>query len=408
MNGGGPTAARPRPVTGTAFVERLECSVISLGYAVAAAPALALAILTVLCLALSVITVGVFLSLAVVPATQALTGVHRRVTGRLLGDEIPAAYVDTTGTNVVTRPVRWLTDGARWRDVAFLWFSATGGFAISLVPPALLVAPLVHLTGALLDGGVLWWILVCLDGPLLFVWWLVTPPLVRARLAAERAILDGTRVDLLERRVEQVATSRGAALDHSAAEVRRIERDLHDGAQARLAAVSMSVGLAEKLIGDDPELAAELLRDARATTTAALEDLRSVVRGIRPPVLADRGLAGGIEALALQIPLPVTVSLDLPEDLPEPVESAVYFAVAELLANAVKHSGAARAWVTARHDASRLEVVVGDDGRGAADPSGHGLTGVDQRLGAFDGHLVIDSPETGTTTATIVVPWTTT
>ena len=116
------------------------------------------------------------------------------------------------------------------------------------------------------------------------------------------------RVEQLERRVEEVAASRTETLDHSAAEVRRIERDLHDGAQARIAAVGMNVGLAEKLMTTDPDAAAELLREARETTLSALDDLRSVVRGIHPPALADRGLAGGIEALALPIPLPVTLS----------------------------------------------------------------------------------------------------
>ena len=146
--------------------------------------------------------------------------------------------------------------------------------------------------------------------------------------------------------------------------MRRIERDLHDGAQARIAAVGMNVGLAEKLVGTDPEAAAALLREARETTVTALEDLRSVVRGIHPPVLADRGLAGGIEALALPIPLPITVTVDAP-GCPPPVESAAYFAVAECLANAAKHAAATRAWVRVRHDGTALRLVVGDDGAAA-------------------------------------------
>jgi signal transduction histidine kinase len=330
--------------------------------------------------------------------------VHRRVSGALLGEAIPTAYADTRGTNVVTRPVRWLTDKARWRDVAFLWFSATGGFVMALLPVGLLVSPLAHLVGVVVDGGFWWWMLVLIDGPLLVAWWCVTPGLVRGRAVAERNILGHSRVEQLEQRVSEVTESRAATLDHGAAEVRRIERDLHDGAQARIAAVGMNVGLAEKLLASDPAAAAELLREARETTITALEDLRSVVRGIHPPALADRGLVGGIEALALPLPLPVTVSLDVPSGLPAPVESAAYFAVAECLANTAKHASATRAWVTGAYADGVLRLVVGDDGRGGADPAGSGLVGVARRLAAFDGTLVVASPPGGPTVVTMEVP----
>jgi len=397
-------STRPTPVDGDAFVDRLRLTGVSAGYAASMAPSLALAILSILCIPLGLVVVGFALAFAVVPATAALTAVHRRVSGDLLGTPITTAYADTTGTNLVTRPLRWLRDKARWRDIGFLWFSATGGFVMSLLPVAFLVSPVVHLVGATLDGGVFWWLLVLLDGPLLVAWWCATPALVRGRAVAERNILGHSRVEQLERRVEAVAASRTETLDHSAAEVRRIERDLHDGAQARIAAVGMNVGLAEKLIATDPEGAAELLREARETTISALEDLRSVVRGIHPPALADRGLAGGIEALALPIPLPVTVSLDLPVKLPGPVESAAYFAVAECLANTVKHAGASRAWVSGsvRHDVLRL--VVGDDGSGGADPAGSGLAGIARRLAAFDGTLDVASPPGGPTVVSLEVP----
>ncbi len=138
---------------------------------------------------------------------------------------------------------------------------------------------------------------------------------------------------------------------------------------------------------------------------SALEDLRSVVRGIHPPVLADRGLAGAIEALTLPIPMPVTLSLDIPETLPAPVESAAYFAVAECLTNVVKHAGAGRAWVSATHDGTVLRIVVGDDGVGGADPAGSGLAGVAQRVAAFDGTMSVDSPVGGPTVVTLEVPW---
>jgi len=399
---------RPTPVDGDALVDRLRLTLVSAGYAALGAPALALGILTILCIPLGLVTAGFAIALAVVPATAALTAVHRRVSGALLGEQVTTAYADTTGTNVVTRPVRWLTDKARWRDVGFLWFSATGGFVMSVLPVGLLTAPITHLGGAVLDGGFWWWMLVLLDGPLLLVWWLVTPAMVRARAVAERNILGHSQVERLERRVAEVAASRTETLDHSAAEVRRIERDLHDGAQARIAAVGMNVGLAEKLLASDPAAAAELLREARETTVSALEDLRSVVRGIHPPALADRGLAGGIEALALPIPLPVTVAVDLPRGIPKPVESAAYFAVAECLANTVKHSGATRAWVVGSYDDGVVHLEVGDDGRGGADAyvdkQGGGLAGVARRLAAFDGTMEVASPPGGPTIVTLEVP----
>jgi signal transduction histidine kinase len=272
----------------------------------------------------------------------------------------------------------------------------------------MLTAPITHLGGAVLDGGFWWWLLVLLDGPLLVAWWCATPGLVRGRAVAERNILGHSRVERLQRRVREVAASREETLDHSAAEVRRIERDLHDGAQARIAAVGMNVGLAEKLLASDPAAAAELLREARETTVSALEDLRSVVRGIHPPALADRGLAGGIEALALPIPLPVTVAVDLPRGIPEPVESAAYFAVAECLANTVKHAGATRAWVVGSYDDGVLHLEVGDDGRGGADghadDQGGGLSGIARRLAAFDGTVEVVSPPGGPTIVTMEVP----
>ena len=394
----------PTPVDRSAIVGRLRLTAVAAGQALLMAPALALAILSVLIWPLLLITVGFGLAHLVVPATQQLTRLHRWISGQLLGEPIRADYADTTGQGPFARAGTWLRDRARWRDFGFLWFSATGGFVLSVLPLGLLTAPVVHLTGAVVDGGGWWWVLALLAGPLLVAWWLVTPALVRARALAERNILGHSRVERLEARVEQVAASRTETLDHSAAEVRRIERDLHDGAQARIAAVGMNVGLAEKLIDTDPEAAAELLREAKETALSALDDLRTVVRGIHPPVLADRGLGGAIESLTLPIPMPVTLSVDLPGSLPAPVESASYFAVAEALTNVVKHSGAGRAWVSAAHDGSVLRLVVGDDGRGGADPSGSGLAGVAQRIAAFDGTMTVVSPAGGGTVVTMEVP----
>lgn len=399
------TSVRPAPLERAALEERLRLTGLSAGLALLGIPvALALGILSILSVPLGLAIVGFAIALVVVPATERLTRLHRRVAGALLGEEITARYASTEGVAPVVRPVHWLRDPARWRDVAFCWFSATGGFVLSVLPVGLLTTPVVHVTGLIVDGAWIWWLLVLLDGPLLAAWWLTTPALVRARALAERGILGHGRVVRLEQEVSQVRASRAETLDHSAAEVRRIERDLHDGAQARMTAVGMNVGLAEKLMASDPESAAELLREARETTLSALAELRAVIRGIHPPALADLGLAGGIEALAAQIPVPVTMSTTIDGEPPAPVESAVYFAVAECLTNVVKHSGAARAWVTLEHQRGWLRAIVGDDGRGGADPTSSGLVGVARRLAAFDGTMSVTSPTGGPTVITMEVP----
>jgi signal transduction histidine kinase len=392
------------PVDARGLRERLRLTTMSIGYVVMSVPAWVLAILSILCVPLGLVIVGFLLAGLVVPATGAVTAAHRAMSGALLGQTIPTNYADTTGTNIITRPVRWLRDNARWRDVGFLWFSATGGLVLSVLPAAFVAAPITHLTGAVIDGGMFWWLLVSLSAPLLLVWWLTTPALVRARARAERHILGGSLMAEMEHRVEQVAASRDATVDHNAAEIRRIERDLHDGAQARIVAVGMNVGLAETLVHTDPDTASMLLREARDTTVAALEELRSVVRGIHPPALADRGLVGALEALAVQLPLPITVALHVPDAPPEPVQSAVYFAVAECLTNSVKHAAASRGWITGSHANGMLRIDIGDDGRGGADPTGTGLTGVARRIAAFDGTMAIMSPPGGPTIVTLEVP----
>jgi signal transduction histidine kinase len=398
------TSIRPTPVDERGLVDRLRLTAVAAATFLLGVPALVLGILTLLSVALGPLGVGFVLAHAVVPATEALARLHRRISGGLLGEDVEAAYADTAGRGFLGRPTVWLRDGNRWRDFGFLAFSGTGGFVMSGLPALLLVTPFVHLVGLIVDGSWFWLLTFAISSVCPLVWWVVTPPLVRARAYAERSLLGHSRVADLERRVEQVEETRAETLDHSAAEVRRIERDLHDGAQARIAAVGMNVGLAEKLLATDPAAAAELLREARETTVSALEDLRSVVRGIHPPVLADRGLAGAIEALALPLPIPVTLRLQLPAGLPAPVESAAYFAVAECLANTVKHSGAGRAWITGEHHEGMLRLVVGDDGRGGASLAGSGLAGVARRLAAFDGTMAVLSPDGGPTVVTMEVP----
>ena len=175
------------------------------------------------------------------------------------------------------------------------------------------------------------------------LWWFGIEPIMRARATMDRWLLSYGHAEVLEQRVQVLTETRAETLDHAAAELRRVERDLHDGAQARLVALSMTLGLADSALDSDPEKARQLVNDARATATGAIGDLRSVVRGIHPPVLADRGLGGAIEALALDMSVPVEVTVQVDGRPPDAIESAVYFAVAECLTNVVRHSGAANA-----------------------------------------------------------------
>jgi signal transduction histidine kinase len=194
-------------------------------------------------------------------------------------------------------------------------------------------------------------------------------------------------------------------LDTGAAELRRIERDLHDGAQARLVAMGLTLDAAGRLIDTDPAAARALLIEARDASAKALGELRDLVRGIHPPVLADRGLADAVRALALDSPLRADVTGDLPGRLPAPVESAAYFAVSELLANVAKHSRTRATQVDLRHGAGALRISVSDDGAGGADPArGTGLRGIERRVSAFDGVLVVSSPVGGPTVVTMDIP----
>ena len=240
--------------------------------------------------------------------------------------------------------------------------------------------------------------------------WPIWPILGLAVVLAAHALLvpsvSSSREHALAERVDVLTRSREGALDVQVAEMRRVERDLHDGAQARLVSLGMSLGMADEQLDSDPDEARRLLAEARTAAGDALGDLRALVRGILPPVLADRGLAGAVQALALASPVPVETTVELPaERLPAPVESAAYFAVAEALTNVIKHSGARAAWVRVRHADGLLRIVVGDDGRGGADPSkGSGLRGVEHRLEAFDGTVEISSSAGGPTVVTMEVP----
>ena len=318
---------------------------------------------------------------------------------------------------------RWtVTDPATWRDLAWLVPGATVGFGLGLICVAV---PLYGLAGLTLTPlwiwlgtgwyqyGVIWSVdtvgdgLFCLpQGAVILAAGLWVAPWLRridARFA--RLFLAPTKAAELRLRVTQLTATRADTVDAQAAELRRIERDLHDGAQARLVSLSMMIGLAEDLLDRDPAAARKLLAEARASSGTALVELRHLVRGIHPPVLAERGLAGAVRALALSLPLPIDIDIELSGRPDTPVESAAYFAVAEALANMSLHSGAHTGSVSIRHTHGALNVVVADDGLGGADPgAGTGLRGIQRRLAAFDGTMALSSPPGGPTVITMEVP----
>jgi signal transduction histidine kinase len=207
----------------------------------------------------------------------------------------------------------------------------------------------------------------------------------------------------LQERVGELTRTRRGALDVQATELRRIERDLHDGAQARLVALSMKLGRAEERLHRDPGAQA-LVQQARAEATAAIGELRDLARGIAPPVLTDRGLEAAVQSLADRSGQSVTVNADLPERLPASVETAAYFVIAETLTNAAKHAHARSVRVTIWAEHAELGLVVADDGVGGADQLGSGLTGLRQRVEALDGWLRVESPTGEGTTVRAGMP----
>ncbi|MFD9503307.1 sensor histidine kinase [Streptomyces sp. NPDC060035] len=236
---------------------------------------------------------------------------------------------------------------------------------------------------------------------------LVTPWIIRGLTSVDRVMVGGLLgPSRLATRVSELESDRGVVVDTAAADLRRIERDLHDGAQARLVALAMDLGLAKEKLTDDPEAAARMVDEAHGEVKVALQELRDLARGIHPAVLTDRGLDAALSAIASRCTAPVTVVVDLESRPAQAIEGIAYFTVSELLQNVSKHAQATRAGVDVWRTADRLMLQVTDDGHGGADlASGSGLAGLTERLGAVDGILVVDSPAGGPTTITAELPW---
>ncbi len=229
--------------------------------------------------------------------------------------------------------------------------------------------------------------------------------LARLSAAEARWLLGPRPSDDLAARVTELETSRTAAVDSAEAERRRIERDLHDGAQQRLVALAVTLGEARERLADDPEAGRELVEQSHEEAKAALKEIRDLVRGIHPVILEDRGLDAALSAIVARSPVPVTLDVQVDERPPAAVESAAYFVVAEALTNVARHAEAHRAWVTLARQRDRLLVEVRDDGRGGADEAaGTGLGGLHDRVTALGGWMHVVSPPGGPTTLTVELP----
>ncbi|MGI5352033.1 sensor histidine kinase [Streptomyces sp. CA-250714] len=401
----------------------LVLSVLSLGFS------LTLFLMTLLSLVFLPLGVGVFTTPWVLHVVRMHADRRRALAGEWAGLHIRTPYRPLPPgpygvTGYVERCVLLLKDPATWRDFIWLITDAVFGYVLALLPPALIgygVEGWVMFAGVWhAVAGDYWYGFIhvetfsdavqcaALGSFVLLLARYANPYLLTAHFQLARGLLAPTRGALLARRVEQLYETRHDAVDTSAAELRRIERDLHDGAQARLVAMGMSLGTIEALVEQDPAKAKQLIAQARESSAEALTELRDLVRGIHPPVLAERGLGDAAQALALRMQLPVEVDIELPGRFAEPVESAAYFAVSEVLTNAVKHAGSEHIWLDIHYSydaGGMLRISVTDDGQGGADISkGSGIAGIERRLGTFDGILAISSPPGGPTMVTMEIP----
>jgi signal transduction histidine kinase len=333
------------------------------------------------------------------------------------------------GTAVVGPPppaARFLDavrDPATRRECWWLAGHATGGLLLSAVAVLLPLYAVRDLSfplwwwavppGAATDSLTFWdvrdWSRVPLVVALGLGWTvlsvLVTRPIAALLAGRGRRLLAADPSADLSLRIAELTATRAAALDAHATELRRIERSLHDGTQNRLVAVTVLLGAARRAVPRDPAAAEEILERAQSAAEQALAELRSVARGILPPVLADRGLAGALSGLAATSAVPCTVDVDVPVRCAASVEATAYFLVAEALTNVSRHSGASRVTVTVRSRDGRLGVTVTDDGAGAAtEARGSGLVGIRRRVEAHDGTFTVRSPAGGPTTLTAELP----
>jgi signal transduction histidine kinase len=380
-------------------------------------------------MALVPLGIGLFLLPWSLKTVRSLANLFRRLAGEWSNVQIKTPYrapppAQGKLTDWRENNSRLLTDPATWRDLLWLTIDPLGIWAVLLIPGTIIAWGLIGIMTPVIWKPVVehhgnnwyamihvtsWsaaWLSVPLGVAFVLVGISVGPPVLKAYFLWARLLLAPTRRAELAMQVRHLTTARADIADAGANEVRRIERDLHDGAQARLVAMGMTLRAAERMLDKDPAAVRALLVEARETSSAALSELRDLVRGIHPPVLADRGLPDAVRAIALDNPLRIEVTDNLGGRRLEPaVESAAYFAVCELLANVGKHAGANEARVSVEYEDGRLKIIVADDGVGGARIAAEaGLAGLERRLAAFDGVLALSSPPGGPTLAAIEIP----
>lgn len=312
-------------------------------------------------------------------------------------------------------------DRPTWRQIAHALLQLPAGVmsfaavtAVWAIPLGLLTVPLIvnQVPSERLDFwvGVVrpGWVpvaLAVLGLALLPLGALATRHLARLRSRMSIALLAPTEADVLRARVTRLEDSRSRVVDAAEGERRRIERDLHDGAQQRLIALALDLGMAREKLSSDPDGARALLDEAHDEAKRAIVELRDLARGIHPAVLTDRGLGAALATVAGRSPVPVQLTVDLDERPPSSIEGIAYFIVSEALANVAKHSGATSASVTIAKRAANLVIEVSDDGIGGADTErGTGLTGLRDRVAGVDGWFHLSSPAGGPTTLTVELP----
>nr|WP_062340949.1 histidine kinase [Herbidospora sakaeratensis] len=391
----------------------------SLGYGLALSALVVVqipvALVSILGVLVSTVLGMVFLLEPSVRLIRFMAGIDRHLMRRWVGVEIPTPYrpkppalvrardgyyhhkgkrYRTATSPHIDRMLAWvITDPATWRELVWIILDPWTRSVLAL-GPTFVIGWGIWLT---LSEGLYWGLALSVAA------FFLAPAALKNYGLYALALLGPTANTQLVGQVNRLNQVRADQLDLQAAELRRIERDLHDGAQARMVAVGMTIGAAEQLVDNDPNAAKALLAKARESSATALQELRQLVRGIHPPVLAERGLGDAIRALALDSPLKVKVHADLLERPESPVESAVYFAVSELLTNASRYE-ASKVTIDISRRGRALRVTVTDDGPGGAKATpGGGLAGIERRLAAFDGVLALSSPPGGGTTATIEV-----
>jgi signal transduction histidine kinase len=406
--------SRPLPASGRLPRDAALLAYVLLGMVAAVVGFAAVLLGTLLSLTLGLMIVGFPVILGTFLALGVLADLERRRAALVFGAPLAASY-RPAGGRTPSRVKTMLGDPQRWKDALYLaligpvglgkgvlvlalWAAALGSFAM----PAWYWAIPGGVDYGLftVDSWALSLVAVAIGAALFPLAVLVQRGAARTQAGMARSLLAPS----LAARVEHLTETRAGALDAAAAELQRIERDLHDGAQARLVALAMGLGMAEERFDRDPESARELLGEAREEARRALAELRNLARGIRPSLLAERGLEPAINALASRSPVPARATVDIQRRPPEPVESAAWFVVSEALANAGKHSGAQRATILVCQRDGSLKVEVVDDGRGGADPQGAGLRGLEKRVEALDGTLEVNSPPGGPTVVRAVLP----